>query len=188
MNSLQLRYVREFSVLSIETFQHTFFHVIDTLKVRGMARNMKSDVSGYFANKVQTKPLISGVISGFLGAFFGSVTFLATYNTLTNLFYFDPRFTDWDFRLKNFIIFVSSDFSASFARILFEGRKQALQMCQYDVSVPQIAKAAYAGWFALAARDVCFRTLMLGCFYGTTYVEHQPRLRYSAQETQLFLK
>lgn len=64
-------------------FHNTFFHFIETIKVRGMARNLVEDVSLYFGNKVQTKPLISGVVSGFMGAAAGSLTFISTYNSLT---------------------------------------------------------------------------------------------------------
>lgn len=67
--------------------------------------------------------LISGVVSGFLGAAAGSLTFITTYNSLTYYFYANKKYSDWDFRLKNYMIYLSSDFSASFARIIFEVRK-----------------------------------------------------------------
>jgi len=67
--------------------------------------------------------LISGVVSGFLGSAAGSLTFISTYNSLTHHFYAQKQFTDWDFRLKNMIIYLTSDFTSSLARILFETRK-----------------------------------------------------------------
>ena len=59
-----------------------------------MSRNLKSgDYSLYFANKVQNKrkfyellmllALISGVISGFFGAGMGGLTFMTSYDYLT---------------------------------------------------------------------------------------------------------
>lgn len=78
-----MRYAKEFSYCSLEMFHNTFFHFIETIKVRGMARNLVEDVSLYFGNKVQNKPLISGVVSGFMGSAAGSLTFISTYNALT---------------------------------------------------------------------------------------------------------
>ena len=44
------------SYVALECFHNTAFHFIETVKVRGMARNLRSgDVSLYFANQVQTK-------------------------------------------------------------------------------------------------------------------------------------
>ena len=76
--------------------------------------------------------MISGVISGFLGAAAGGLTFVTTYNFLTQYFYSTKRYLDWDFRLKNYIIYLSSDFSASFAKLFFETRKQLIQMQIYE--------------------------------------------------------
>ena len=72
--------------------------------------------------------MISGVVSGFMGALTGAFTFLTTYNTLTYYFYSQKKFVDWDFRKKNFIIYLASDFAASFGKIFFEARKQMIQM------------------------------------------------------------
>jgi hypothetical protein len=93
-----VRHAKDLSYVGIECFHATAFHFIETLKVRGMARNLFEDVSGYFKNSVQTKrklaylhlnfiALISGVISGFMGALTGAFTFITTYNTLTYYFY-----------------------------------------------------------------------------------------------------
>jgi hypothetical protein len=73
---------------------------------------------------IYTLALISGVISGFLGGAAGSLTFISTFNTLTYYMYSNKKYNDYDFRLKNYIIYLTSDFTASFARIFFETRKQ----------------------------------------------------------------
>jgi hypothetical protein len=76
--------------------------------------------------------MISGVISGFLGAVAGGLTFVTTYNFLTQYFYTSRKFVDWDFRLKNYMIYLASDFSASFSKLFFETRKQLIQMQIYE--------------------------------------------------------
>jgi hypothetical protein len=38
------------SYVGIECFHATMFHFIETVKVRGMARNLTADVSFYFKN------------------------------------------------------------------------------------------------------------------------------------------
>jgi hypothetical protein len=89
-----VRHAKDLSYVGIECFHATMFHFIETVKVRGMARNLTADVSFYFKNQVQTKrnsdyqtyfhiAMISGVISGFLGAAAGGLTFVTTYNFLT---------------------------------------------------------------------------------------------------------
>jgi hypothetical protein len=70
--------------------------------------------------------LISGVVSGFLSSVSGSLTFISSFNYLTYYFYTNKRYSDWDFRKKNFVIYMASDFAASFARIFFETRKQLI--------------------------------------------------------------
>jgi hypothetical protein len=51
MNSFFLRNAKALSFCSLECFHATFFHVIDTVKVRGMSRNLSGqDVSYYFKN------------------------------------------------------------------------------------------------------------------------------------------
>ena len=67
--------------------------------------------------------MISGIVSGFFGALAGSFTFINTYNALTFEFYTNERTKDWDFRIKNFLIYIMSDFTASFSRVFFECRK-----------------------------------------------------------------
>ena len=76
--------------------------------------------------------MISGVISGFMGAMAGSLTFITTYNGLTHYFYSSRKYLDWDFRLMNLVIYLASDFSASFAKVFFEARKQLIQMQIYE--------------------------------------------------------
>jgi hypothetical protein len=70
--------------------------------------------------------LISGVISGFLGAAAGSLTFISTYNSLTYYFNTNKEYVDMDFRLKNMLIYIASDFTSSFVRTPFEVRKQLI--------------------------------------------------------------
>lgn len=106
-------------------FHNTAFHFIETVKVRGMARNIHAgDVSGYFKNKVVEKPLISGVISGFMGAGMGGLTFMTCHNFLTHKLYGNEKWNDVDFRYKNMAIYLVSDIFASLTRIPFETRKQ----------------------------------------------------------------
>ena len=89
-----MRHAKDLSYVGIECFHATMFHFIETVKVRGMARNLTADISFYFKNQVQNKrkydnltnilvAMISGVISGFLGAAAGGLTFVTTYNFLT---------------------------------------------------------------------------------------------------------
>ena len=84
MNSIYLKNAKLFSYVSLECFHTTLFHFVETVKVRGQARNIVSgDISHYFKNKVEKKPLISGVVSGFLGAACGAVTFMTIHDFLT---------------------------------------------------------------------------------------------------------
>lgn len=84
MNSFYLRNQKTLGFLAIEGVHSIFFHFIETVKVRGMARNLMSgDVSLYFKNNVEKQPLISGVVSGFMGAFAGGLTFMTCFNMFT---------------------------------------------------------------------------------------------------------
>ncbi len=49
-DSFVARHVKSLSFCTLEVFHATFFHAIDTIKVRGMSRNLKEDVSLYFKN------------------------------------------------------------------------------------------------------------------------------------------
>jgi phage pi2 protein 07 len=40
--------------------------------------------------------------------------------------YTNKKYNDWDFRTKNMIIYLTSDFMASFGKIMFEARKQTI--------------------------------------------------------------
>ena len=83
-----MRYAKLLSYVALESTHNTLFHFIETVKVRGQARNLVSgDISHYFQNKVETKPLISGVISGFFGAVAGATTFMTVHDFLTLQFY-----------------------------------------------------------------------------------------------------
>lgn len=138
-NSIVGRHYKALAYLAVETSHNTFFHFIDTIKVRGQARNLVAgDISYYFKNKVQEKPLISGVISGFLGAAIGSLTFLTVHNQLTLMLYSNKglmrdkkeslrmRLQAMDFKIKNLMIFAASDFCASFTKVMFEVRKMQI--------------------------------------------------------------
>jgi hypothetical protein len=123
--------------------------------------------------------MISGVISGFLGAAAGSLTFITSFNLLTHHFYAKKKYVDWDFRLKNYLIYLISDFNASIAKVFLETRKQLIQMQIYEHPLPSIAKAAYLGWFPMMFRDLSFRSIILGFYYGTTTIHHEPKLKYT---------
>jgi len=45
-----------------------------------------------------------------------------------------------------------------------------VQMCIYDSSIQQMMRASYLGWFPLMLRDLTFRAILLGWYYGTTDV------------------
>jgi hypothetical protein len=49
-SNFYIRHAKSLTYCGLETFHATFFHIIETLKVRGMARNLKEDVSYYFQN------------------------------------------------------------------------------------------------------------------------------------------
>jgi hypothetical protein len=88
INNNLVRYSKTLGFVAIEMFHNTAFHFMETLKVRGMARNLVSgDHSGYFKNKVTKQPLISGVVSGFMGAGMGGLTFMTFHNLLTQYLY-----------------------------------------------------------------------------------------------------
>ena len=56
LNNVFLRNAKPLTYVALEIFHNTSLHFIETLKVRAMARNLKSgDVSMYFANKVENK-------------------------------------------------------------------------------------------------------------------------------------
>ena len=123
--------------------------------------------------------MISGVVSGFLGAMAGGLTFITTYNSLTYYFYSNKRYVDWDFRLKNLLIYLASDFNASIAKVFLEARKQLIQMQIYEQPLSAIGRAAALGWFPLMFRDLSFRAILLGTYYTTTDIRHEPRLKYT---------
>jgi hypothetical protein len=129
------RNIKILAYMALETTHNTFFHLIETVKVRAQARNVASgDISHYFKNQVEKKPLISGVVSGFCGAAAGSFAFMTTYCHLTNAFYSNiykdnpvaERVKRWDFRYKNLLIYGISDFTASILKAPFEVRKQLI--------------------------------------------------------------
>lgn len=62
-------------------------------------------------------------MSGFFGAGIGALTFMTSYNLLTDIFYNNPKYNDVDFRKKNMMIYLASDIFASAAKLPFEARK-----------------------------------------------------------------
>jgi hypothetical protein len=84
LNNSVIRHNKLIAFMSMETLHTTLFHFIETVKVRAQARNIAgADTSNYFANQVEKKPLISGVISGFCGAAVGSLAFMSMFQYLT---------------------------------------------------------------------------------------------------------
>ena len=80
INNAFVRYSKQFTYISMEMFHNTMFHFIETVKVRSMARNISTgDYSGYFSRNVIQQPLISGVVSGFLGAGIGGLAFISSH-------------------------------------------------------------------------------------------------------------
>ena len=43
-------------------------------------------------------------------------------------------------------------------------------------------RATAYGWFPLMLRDVSFRAILLGFYYGTTEIEHRPALKYTVPQ------
>ena len=70
--------------------------------------------------------MISGVVSGFLGSLSGGLTFISCYNYMSLKMYTDPAYQNLNFKLKNILIYICSDFFASFSKIFFEARKQII--------------------------------------------------------------
>ena len=129
MNSFQIRQNKLIAFVAVEATHNTLFHFIETVKVRGQARNTATgDYSNYFKNKVEQKPLISGLVSGFFGAVVGGVAFMSTYNAMTYQLYASnsnlaPYCGDLDFRIKNLMIYFCSDLVGSTVKAPFEVRK-----------------------------------------------------------------
>lgn len=155
---------------AIESIHNTIFHLIETVKVRSQARNLVSgDISHYFQNQVEKKPLISGVISGFFGALSGAFVFSMSFSHLTNVFYSNVykdvgpfnRIKQWDFRYKNVLIYAVSDITASFVKAPFEVRKQLIQMYSKDIQLQHLTRLVAVSWLPLAMRDTTFRTIIL---------------------------
>ena len=78
-----------------------------------------------------------------MGSATGSLAFVTVYNTLTMQLYCKTgpyktdnqriqQMQDWDFRKKNFLIYLTADFTSCCTRIIFEARKYLIQMCNTD--------------------------------------------------------
>ena len=52
-------------------------------------------------------------------------------------------------------------------------------MANYDVELKVIMRNAWAASGALMARDIAFRSIILGTYYATTNIEHRPVLKYT---------
>lgn len=107
---------------------------------------------------------------------------------MTWYIYTHPKLVNWDFRLKNYIIFSCSDLCASFARIFFEVRKQLLQMCNQRILISEVLSGCYLGLAPLILRDFIFRTSLLGVFYGTTEIVHRPALKFALSDVLAYIK
>lgn len=119
------------------------------------------------------------MVSGFFGAGIGGLTFITSFNYLTQEVYRNEKYNHIDFRFKNLFIYFLSDMAASVTRVPFECRKQLVQMCNYDIDMKLMAKNTYLGLFPLMARDVLFRQIIFGTYYMSTHIEHRPTLKYS---------
>ena len=93
----------------MDTLNHTCLHFIDTVKVRFIARNNAEDVCYFFKNDVMKKPVISGLTAGFTGGLLGSAAFISTYNEMTHQIYTNEALANYDFRLKNMLIYLSAE-------------------------------------------------------------------------------
>ena len=139
-------------------------------------------------SRVLCTALISGVVSGFCGAGLGGLTFITTFNLLSNQAYFHKKY-DWiDFRLKNMAIFLASDLAASITRLPFETRKQLVQMANYDLDMSVIVRNSKAAIIPLMARDISFRFILLSTYYSTTQIDHEPKLKYSVPQIVHYMK
>jgi hypothetical protein len=84
LDSFVIRHAKPLGFIAIEVFHNVIFHFVETVKVRGQARNLNSgDVSHYFKNSVEKKPLISGITSGFFGTLIGATAFMSAFDVLT---------------------------------------------------------------------------------------------------------
>jgi hypothetical protein len=63
-----------------------------------------------------------------------------------------------------------------------------IQMCNYEQSLNTIVRASYLGWFPLMFRDIAFRSILLLFYYGTTEIEHKPKLKYTVPQISSILK
>ena len=85
-------------------------------------------------------------------------------------------------------IYLTSDFFASITKLPFETRKQLVQMANYDLEMKIITRNAWLASGAMMARDVSFRSIILGMYFATTNIEHRPVLKYSIPQIVNFAK
>ena len=61
-------------------------------------------------------------------------------------------------------------------------------MSNYQIEMSVISRNAYYGMIPLMARDVVFRSVILGTYYGSTEIEHKPCLKYSIPQIMEFMR
>ena len=52
-------------------------------------------------------------------------------------------------------------------------------MANYDLEMKVITRNAWAASGALMARDLTFRSIILGTYFATTNIEHRPVVKYT---------
>lgn len=86
------------------------------------------------------------------------------------------------------LIYTASDFIGSFGKVMFEVRKQLMQMYIKEAPLSSIGHATALCWFPLMLRDVSFRSIMLASYYATCDITHEPQLKYSMPEILEFMR
>lgn len=61
-------------------------------------------------------------------------------------------------------------------------------MCNYDIELSSLTRAAAHSWAPLMLRDVLFRFFHLSFFYATTQVEHKPKMIYTVPQIADFMR
>ena len=115
--------------------------------------------------------------SAVFGNIAASLTFMSMYNVATKYFYnHNGRTKKWDFRAKNYLIYLASDASSCFVRIFFEVRKQMIQMC-HEPTLNECGHRLVRSIVPSLFRDLIFRSLTLGGFYLLTPIEQETELK-----------
>jgi len=93
-----------------------------------------------------------------------------------------------NWKAKNLLIYAASDLTGSLAKVMFEVRKQQIQMYNRDNTMSHLAKCTAIAWMPLMLRDVGFRSMLLSFYYLTTEIEHKPLLKYTVPQITDFMK